>query len=464
MVFSSLQFILLFMPIFFGCYYVAPSKIKNAVLFIGSMCFYFISAIHNPEHFIVFLLSILADYSAGILIEKYPRHKKGLLTSVIVLHLISLSIFKYSGFVIGEINRLNPSLSLTADIALPIGISFYTFQGISYVVDVYRGKSRAQQSLLKYAVYISMFEQLIAGPIVTYGKVERELSERKIKTSSVLKGIGIFIFGLGLKVLLANPLGKLWSQTCAIGFESISTPLAWMAIAAFTFQIYFDFFGYSLMAIGLGRMLGFTLPKNFDHPYTSLTMTEFWRRWHMTLGNWFKEYLYIPLGGNRNGTIATVRNLFIVWLLTGLWHGAGYNFILWGVSLFVIIFIEKFFIGEFLNKNPVVARLYMLILIPITWSVFAIEDIGQIGVFFTRLFPFFGQGVWSTFRYDYLKYLKLYYPFLIVGTLFSTRLPYNFLKRIKSRAFIVLLLFMIFTASIYCMYRGFDDPFLYFRF
>lgn len=464
MVFSSLQFIFLFMPIFFGCYYIVPNRMKNGILFIGSMCFYFISAIHNPEHFIVFILIILADFTVGILIEKFPEHKRWLLTVVIVLHLIILCIFKYSNFVIGEISRVNPNFSFTTDIALPIGISFYTFQGISYVVDVYRGNSKAQQSLLKYAVYISMFEQLIAGPIVTYGQVENELSERKIKMSSVLNGIGIFIFGLGLKVLLANPLGKFWSQTCAIGFESISTPLAWMSIVAFSFQIYFDFYGYSLMAIGLGKMLGFTLPKNFDHPYTSLTMTEFWRRWHMTLGNWFREYLYIPLGGNRNGKIDTVRNLLIVWLLTGLWHGAGYNFILWGAVLFIIILLEKFCIGKFLNKKPAFAHLYMMILIPITWAIFAIENIGQLGVFLTRLFPFFGQGVWSTFRYDYIKYLNLYYPFMIAGILFSTRLPYNILKRIKSRPFICLILLAIFGASIYCIYRGFDDPFLYFRF
>ena len=464
MVFSSLQFIFIFMPIFFGCYYIVPDKLKNSILFIGSLCFYFVGTIHNPEHFIVFILSIIADFVVGVWIEKFSAHKKVLLTIGISLHLISLAAFKYSGFVINEIGRLNPSFNFTADIVLPIGISFYTFQGISYIVDVYRGTTKAQQSLLKYTIYISMFEQLIAGPIVTYGQVEKELYKRQIKTSSVLRGIGIFIFGLGLKVLLANPIGKLWSQTCAIGFESISTPLAWMAIMAFSFQIYFDFFGYSLMAIGLGKMLGFKLPKNFDHPYTSLTMTEFWRRWHITLGAWFREYVYIPLGGNRNGKIATVRNLLIVWLLTGLWHGAGYNFVLWGTVLFIIIMLEKFFIGKYLNKMPVIAHLYMFILIPITWAIFAIDDIGQLWVFFTRLFPFFGQGVWSIFRYDYLKYLNLFYPFFIAGILFSTRLPFRILKRIKSRVVICLLLSVIFCASVYCMYRGFDDPFLYFRF
>ena len=464
MVFSSLQFIFIFLPIFFICYYAVPRGLKNAVLLTGSLCFYLIGAIKNPEHFAIFLISILIDYIVALKIENTEKLKKLYFTLAVVFHIISLSLFKYSGFIIGEISRFVPSLDFAANIVLPIGISFYTFQGLSYVIDVYRGKIKAEKSLIDFAVYIAMFEQLIAGPIVTYNQVEKELHARKIKADDILSGIGTFIFGLGLKVLLANPLGKLWSQVQSIGFESISTPLALMAIAAFSFQIYFDFFGYSLMAIGLGKMLGFKLPKNFDHPYTSLTMTEFWRRWHITLGAWFREYVYIPLGGNRNGKIATVRNLLIVWLLTGLWHGAGYNFVLWGTVLFIIIMLEKFFIGKYLNKMPVIAHLYMFILIPITWAIFAIDDIGQLWVFFTRLFPFFGQGVWSIFRYDYLKYLNLFYPFFIAGILFSTRLPFRILKRIKSRVVICLLLSVIFCASVYCMYRGFDDPFLYFRF
>lgn len=464
MVFSSLQFVLIFIPIFFGVYYFVPNRIRNVVLLIGSLCFYFVGTINNPEHFIVFIISIIMDFGVGILIEKYPKHKKVFLSIGIAFHLLSLAAFKYSGFVLGEIGKHVEGFNFTTDIVLPIGISFYTFQGISYIADVYRGKVPAEKSLLRYAVYISMFEQLIAGPIVTYDQVKNELYRRRIKKSSVLNGIGVFIFGLGLKVLLANPLGKLWSQTCAIGFESISTPLAWMSIFAFSFQIYFDFFGYSLMAMGLGQMLGFNLPKNFDHPYMSLTMTEFWRKWHITLGSWFREYVYIPLGGNRNGIIATVRNLFIVWLLTGIWHGAGYNFVLWGTVLYVIILIEKFFIGKFLNRVPAVGHIYMLLIIPLTWAVFAIDDIVQLQIFFTRLFPFFGQGVWSIFRYDYIKYLKIYYPFLIAGALFSTKIPFRLLQRIKNRKVVFLLLAIIFGASVYCMYRGFDDPFLYFRF
>lgn len=407
---------------------------------------------------------MLVDFAAALCIEKYPKFKRMFLLIGIIFHLISLFTFKYMGFVLGEIEKYNAAFTFTKDIVLPIGISFYTFQGISYITDVYRGKVTAEKSLLRYTVYISMFEQLIAGPIVTYDRVKDKLYRRRITKSMIIDGICTFIFGLGLKVLLANPIGKLWSQTCAIGFESISTPLAWMAVFAFSFQIYFDFWGYSLMAIGLGKMLGFKLPQNFKHPYLSLTMTEFWQRWHITLGSWFREYVYIPLGGNRKGTLCTIRNLFIVWLLTGIWHGAGYNFLLWGLVLFIIILTEKLFIGKFLRERPIIGHLYMLLLIPLTWAIFAIDDIGQLGIFFTRLFPFFGQGVWSVFKHDYLKYLGMYYPFFIAGFLLSTKLPYNLLRKIKQRKVIYILIVIIFIASVYCMYRGFDDPFLYFRF
>lgn len=464
MVFSSSQFIFIFIPIFFICYYSAPRTFRNAVLLLGSLCFYFIGTINNPEHFIIFIISMLVDFAAALCIEKYPKFKRMFLLIGIIFHLISLFTFKYMGFVLGEIEKYNAAFTFTKDIVLPIGISFYTFQGISYITDVYRGKVTAEKSLLRYTVYISMFEQLIAGPIVTYDRVKDKLYRRRITKSMIIDGICTFIFGLGLKVLLANPIGKLWSQTCAIGFESISTPLAWMAVFAFSFQIYFDFWGYSLMAIGLGKMLGFKLPQNFKHPYLSLTMTEFWQRWHITLGSWFREYVYIPLGGNRKGTLCTIRNLFIVWLLTGIWHGAGYNFLLWGLVLFIIILTEKLFIGKFLRERPVIGHLYMLLLIPITWAIFAIDDIGQLGIFFTRLFPFFGQGVWSVFKHDYLKYLGMYYPFFIAGFLLSTKLPYNLLRKIKQRKVIYILIVIIFIASVYCMYRGFDDPFLYFRF
>lgn len=262
---------------------------------------------------------------------KQQKYKKAILSCTIIFHLLCLCIFKYANFVLSELGKICDGFPSFNEIILPIGVSFYTFQGISYIADVYRGKIAADRNLLNFAVYISMFSQLIAGPIVTYDEISDRLYRRKITAKTALRGVGIFIFGLGLKVLLANPLGKLWSQAQAIGFESVSTPLAWMSVIAFSLQLYFDFFGYSLMAVGLGKMLGFILPENFKHPYVSVTMTEFWRRWHITLGRWFRDYVYIPLGGNRKGTPRTTINLLIVWLFTGLWHGAGYNYLLWGL-------------------------------------------------------------------------------------------------------------------------------------
>jgi alginate O-acetyltransferase complex protein AlgI len=465
MVFSSLQFVFIFIPVFFGCYYLLPGQIKNIILLIGSLIFYFVGTIGHPEHYLLFLCCMVFDFLAGLWMERDPAHKKLFLTAGILFHLANLFLFKYSGFVAEELEKFIPSLPAFTEPVLPIGISFYTFQGISYMADVYRGKIRAEKKLLRYTVYISMFEQLIAGPIVTYSEVRRELYHRNINVSLLAGGFRIFVFGLGMKVLLANPISKLWSQTCAIGFESISTPLAWMAIGAFSFHIYFDFFGYSLMAIGLGKMLGFKLPQNFSHPYVSLSMTEFWRRWHMTLGSWFREYVYIPLGGNRKGTAITIRNLFIVWVLTGVWHGAGYNFLLWGLVLFFILVTEKYFTGAFLNRNPLIGHSYMILLIPLTWTIFAIEDMGQMGIFFTKLFPFLGNETAPPFPRDYIKYFLLYYPFFIAGILFSTRLPYRLLRYLKRKTMVInLITLILLAASTYCMYRGFDDPFLYFRF
>jgi len=465
MVFSSLQFILIFMPAFFVAYYLTADKYKNYILLAGSLCFYAAGTLHSPSHFAVFLTCITADYFLGKQMADNPQQKKSYLLTGITLHLLCLGYFKYAGFLLNELEKVIVLGDINIDILLPIGISFYTFQGISYLADVYRGTIKAEQSFLNYAVYLSMFEQLIAGPIVTYPQVQTSLQHRHVTTKDASAGLGIFIFGLGLKVLLANPIGKLWTDVNTIGFESISTPLAWMAIIAFSLQLYFDFFGYSLMAIGLGKMLGFDLPKNFDHPYLSLNMTEFWRRWHMTLGNWFRDYLYIPLGGSYRGKWRTCLNLLIVWLFTGIWHGAGYNFVLWGLTLFVIIGLEKLFLGGLLSRYPLAGHLYMALLIPLTWAIFAIEDIGQLGIFFSRLFPGSSEEVWSVFTGDYIKYASLYWPFFAVGFILCTRQPYRFLEKHKNNTLFTRgLLVVIFTASLYCMYRGFDDPFLYFRF
>lgn len=466
MVFSSIPFLYVFMPIFFGLYYAVPNRSKNTLLLLGSLSFYAMGTLTAPIHFAIFVLSMVIDYIVALRIQDDQKHKKAYLVSGIVFHMLSLGFFKYFTFLSQEILGLFPNsgIQLNMNILLPIGISFYTFQGISYIADVYKGTVKAEQSLLRFCVYLSMFEQLIAGPIVTYSQIQKDLPSRKIDREMVFDGIGYFIFGMGLKVLLANPIGKLWMDVNTIGFESISTPLAWMAIIAYSFQIYFDFFGYSLMAIGLGKMLGFHLPANFDFPYLSRSMTEFWRRWHMTLGSWFREYVYIPLGGNRKGTLVTIRNLLIVWVLTGVWHGAGYSFLLWGLVLFLLIFMEKFVYGKALGRMPLLGHGYMFLLIPLTWAIFAIDNIGDLGVFYSRLFPFFKDGPWSVFRHDYLKYLNLYYPFFIAGFLFSTRIPFRLLQKIKDKRVLWAIRFVILASCTYCMYRGLNDPFLYFRF
>lgn len=464
MVFSSLNFVFIFLPIFFTLYYTVPARLRNAVLLAGSLCFYFAGTCEQPWQIILLLISIITDFVLGILMQRYTAHRRFFLISGIVFHIICLTAFKYSGFLLKELSGIFPCVSDVGTPVLPVGISFYTFQGISYICDVYRRKTESENSLLRFAVYISMFPQLIAGPIVTYGSISDSLKKRDIRRSNAFHGAAAFIFGLGIKVLLANPLGRMWGNVKAIGFESVSTPLAWMSIAAFSFQIYFDFFGYSVMASGLGEMLGFRLPRNFDSPYTSRSVTEFWRRWHITLGTWFRDYIYIPLGGSRKSKAITVQNLLTVWLLTGIWHGAEYNFILWGLSMFVLILAEKFLYGKKLAKSNAAGHIYMILVIPLSWTVFAADSPAQLGILLSRLFPFFGGGCFTSFRYDYIKYLKLYAPFLAAGILFSFKAPFKKISCIKNRAVICLILCVIFGACIFCMLRGLDDPFLYFRF
>lgn len=453
MVFSSLPFVLGFLPIFFLCYYAVSNGAKNFVLLLGSVVFYAVGTLKHPEHMVLLLAAIVVDFYAAKCMERFPKMRTPIFVVSILYHLAWLLYYKLAAVL------LTP-----ADFVLPAGISFYTFQGIAYLADVYRKKYPAEPLILNLACYIIMFPQLIAGPIVIYPQVRRAMENRTLTCSQALHGFAVFIFGLGMKVLLANQLGGLWRDVQTIGFDSISTPLAWMAIFAFSFQLYFDFFGYSLMAIGLGTMLGFRFPVNFDHPYTSLTMTEFWRRWHITLGSWFREYVYIPLGGSRNGPLQTTRNMLIVWLLTGLWHGAGPNFLFWGSSLFLVILLEKSLYGNFLNKHPLIGHLYMLVLIPLSWVSFAADSLPDAMLFFSRLFALPPGGFFSIFRTDYLKYFSIYGIYLFVGFLFSSRLPYQLLRKMKNKFAIGAFLSLILAASLYCMWRGLDDPFLYFRF
>ncbi|MDE6102700.1 MAG: MBOAT family protein, partial [Ruminococcus sp.] len=320
MVFSSLEFLFIFLPAFMLLYGCTPPAYRNAVIFAGSVICYGMG-VKSPGYIVLFLLTLLLNFIIGQFIKDFPKYKKIWLITGIVFNFWWLLFFKYTGFAFENINALFRSELPVKDIVLPIGISFYTFQNVSYIIDVYRGTTTAENNIVNYGAYISMFPQLIAGPIVTYQTVAAQLKKRKHTILKVEDGLKTFTIGLGYKVLIANQLSGLWNDISMIGYESISTPLAWLGVFAYSFQLYFDFWGYSLMAIGLGKLMGFELPVNFDYPYLSLTMTEFWRRWHITLGTWFREYIYIPLDGNRKGKTRQIINTLAVWLFTGLWHG-----------------------------------------------------------------------------------------------------------------------------------------------
>lgn len=463
MVFSSLEFIFIFLPVFFIAYALSPAKYKNTVILTGSVIFYGLG-VGKAIYIWLFLLTMLFNFIVGQFIDNFRRAGKFWLTFGVIFNFWWLIFFKYWGFGTENINSLFHTGLTVKNIILPIGISFYTFQNVSYIADVYIKKTRAEKNFINYGAYISMFPQLIAGPIVTYEKVALQLRQRTHSAKKVEDGLKTFTIGLGYKVLLANQISGLWKDIATIGFGSISSKLAWMGAFAYSFQLYFDFCGYSLMAIGLGRIMGFELPRNFNHPYISKTMTEFWRRWHITLGSWFREYIYIPLGGNRRGKFAMLRNTFAVWLFTGLWHGASWNFIVWGLVLFGIIMLEKFAIGDFLNRHAVIGHAWMILIIPLTWLIFAITDFKELGVYLSRLLPFTHDTKTELFKGDYLKYWKIYSKYFIAGVIFSTPLPGMIYKKIKNSVFCALLLLTVFWASVYCMYKGMDDPFMYFRF
>lgn len=471
MAFSSLSFLFLFLPFFLILYYCSPFFLKNMVLLAGSLCFYAWGTWGNPFHFFLLPASVLVSFTVGNLMEhsRTARIRKQWFYTGVLYHLFWLILFKYTSFAGDTINSLLSAVGKGGHISfphllLPIGISFYTFQNISYLADVYHRKIHGETSLLRFGTFLCMFPQLISGPLVPYSVLCRELKKRRCSLSKADKGLRLFVTGLGMKVLLADRLGGLWNSVGAIGFESISTPLAWLGILAYSLQIYFDFYGYSRMAMGLGLMLGFHLPVNFRHPYLALSMTDFWRRWHITLGGWFRDYVYIPLGGNRKGILFMVRNTCIVWLLTGIWHGAGWNFILWGLFLFLIIILEKAGFKRFLEFFPPAGHLYMAFLIPLSWTFFAITDIRELQIYLCKLFPFFQPDMPVLFSGDMAKYTKQYLPVLLLALLFCTRLPGKLYKAMKNTWPAVIFLLAVFWASVYCLCRGMNDPFLYFQF
>lgn len=374
MVFSDTVFICIFLPLVLAGYYICPKRMRNTFLLLVSLVFY---AWGEPKYVFLMMFSIAANYAFGLLLDKHRgdiKLSKLILTLSVVVDIGLLGVFKYTDFVISSLNAAFGADIGLVNLALPIGISFYTFQAMSYTIDVYRGDVKVQRNILNFGMYITMFPQLIAGPIVRYADVELQVDDRNITAKDFSDGICRFVVGLGKKVLLANQIGALWDEIYALGGET-SMLMAWLGVVAYGFQIYFDFSGYSDMAIGLGRMFGFRFPENFRHPYESKSATEFWRRWHITLGTWFREYLYFPLGGSRKGRGRQMLNLLIVWLLTGFWHGAGWNFVIWGLYFGLILIIEKNFLLKALAKLPAVFQhIYALFIIMLSWAIFACVD------------------------------------------------------------------------------------------
>jgi len=466
MVFSSFTFLFYFLPPFLLVYFLVPDSWKNPVLLSASLIFYYYGVREHPFYVVLIVLSIAVNYVAAKRMGKYRKKKRRLACLIVGMtwNIGSLFVFKYADFLSGNLNLLLDGTGIVIPymhLILPIGISFYTFQISSYLIDVYRRKIPAERSILTLGTYLCMFPQLIAGPIVTYGRIGNQMRSRRHSFQNVEEGFREFTIGLALKVLIANRVGSLWTQINTIGFESISCPLAWLGIGAYTFQIYFDFYGYSLMAKGLGRMMGFDFPDNFRNPYLSRSMTEFWRRWHITLGSWFREYVYIPLGGNRK---YLYRNLFLVWLLTGLWHGASWNFVLWGLTIFVLLALERCGLGKILDRFPLVGHLYMILAIPLTWLIFAVGDPGQLFVYVKRLFPLFGGTGAAVYNGDFLKYGKDYFLPLTAAALCCTGIPGKLYEAKKYTFTVTLGLVLLFWACVYCMYLGLDDPFLYYQF
>lgn len=458
MVFSSILFIFRFLPITMLVYFFTPPKFRNLILLIFSLVFY---CWGEPRYFIIMIASICVDYFMSMGIERYNKNKKIkflFLSISILFNLGTLFFFKYFNFFIENINSIFDLSISYLEITLPLGISFYTFQTMSYTIDVFLGKVKAEKNIINFGAFVCLFPQLIAGPIVKYSDINNELKVRKVNLNQIQEGIQLFILGLASKVLIANNIGSLWSEIESKGFNDIGTILAWMAVVAFALQIYFDFSGYSLMAIGLGKMLGFNFPKNFNYPYISRSITEFWRRWHITLGSWFREYLYIPLGGNRVGKYRLYFNLFIVWFLTGFWHGASYNFILWGLYFFILISIEKAGLLGFLENHKLISYIYSLFFILIGWAIFAVVDLSQLKILLKKMFSISMDNHW-------IYYIRNYGITFIVASIFSTPLVEKIYKKIvKNDILNTFIIINIFLLCIAYLVDATYNPFLYFRF
>ena len=458
MLFSSLNFIFVFFPLFLLIYYLVPFKLKNIVLLIFSLVFY---AWGEPKYIILLIIITLLDYICGIIIDKYKNNnkiKKIVMVFGVVSNLLFLIFFKYTNFIIDNINGLGLHIK-TLDIALPLGISFYIFQTMSYIIDLYNGKVPAEKNFFNFLTYVSMFPQLVAGPIVRYEDVAKELKSRKIDFDSFAQGLFLFLTGLFEKVLIANNVGYLHSLILK-DISNISLFTAWLGIISFALQIYFDFNGYSTMAIGMGKMLGFNYPKNFNYPYIATSITDFWRRWHITLSSWFRDYVYIPLGGNRVKKYRWLINIMIVWILTGIWHGASWNFVIWGVYFGIILILEKLFVGKIIDKLPSFFKhVYALFLILIGWLIFFSDDLNLLYNYIPKIFA--NSNIIDN---QFIFYIKNYMIFLVSGILFSIPIINKINKTKAIRIITVFVYILLFIVSISQLCSDSYNPFLYFRF
>ena len=467
MLFSSVTFIFYFLPITFILYYIVPNKFKNPILLVASMIFY---AWGGLLYFPLLLFSIIVNYILGLKIDKYKDNKgkdRRILIYSIIFNILFLGVFKYSNFLVDNINILfNTSFNIPT-IPLPIGISFYTFQAMSYVIDIYRKDGKVQKNIFNLALYISMFPQLVAGPIVRYETVDKQITERSYSFYEFNFGLERFIKGLFKKVIISNTIGELASLIYALPNSEMTVITAWIGAIAYTFQIYFDFSGYSDMAIGLGKMLGFDFLENFNYPYISKSVSEFWRRWHISLGSWFRDYVYIPLGGSRIGTVKLYRNLAIVWIITGIWHGASWNFILWGVYFGIFIILERAFLQKVLNKLPsILQHIYLMIIVIFGWVLFSQSDISSTVEYIKVML---GIGKYSIFNEYTMFYIRQYWIVMLVAIIVSmpilTKIKDLNIKIRKSIAVAkpILVIISFALVTIYLVNSTFN-PFIYFNF
>lgn len=483
MVFSSLPFLFRFLPILIFVYFL-PAAVpilrcrliiwKNAILFMGSLIFY---AWGEPIYIVLMLFSTLVDYTHGLLVNHYKsisspnaiRKAKLTVLSSVAINLFLLGFFKYSDFLVETINQITGFSFSSPNLPLPIGISFYTFQTMSYTIDVYRGHTKVQKNLLAFGTYVTLFPQLIAGPIVQYKTIARQLTQRRESWDFFSSGIRRFLFGLGKKVLLANNIGLLWDTVSSIPQAELTSLTAWIGIVAFAFQIYFDFSGYSDMAIGLGRMFGFHFLENFDYPYLSKSVTEFWRRWHISLGTWFREYVYIPLGGNRKGLPKQLLNIILVWLLTGIWHGSNWNFLIWGAYFAFLLILEKCFLLRLLKRIPsFFQHCYAILAILIGWVIFSFENIYAGIQYLLVMFGFSGSGLYNTESLYFLSNYGILFPVLILAStpIFAIWVPraFRYFSVWIQTLLEILFYTILFLISIAYLVDATYNPFLYFRF